>query len=189
MKTITIKQPWAALIVHGIKDIENRTWQTKFRGRILIHAGKSSDGKLNDLLKPVQKYAAIDNNWNQSEIYFPFGAIIGSVEIVDCVINHASVWAEKSDAEFKGHDEQGRELWDQNKPIYNWVLANPILFEKPINNVKGKLSFWDYPNIHSEMNDEKPVCMCQLPVDEVDQVRVIDSGIFECKYCNGKWYK
>ena len=45
MKTITIKQPWASLIVHGIKDIENRTWKCpkKYIGqRILIHAGKSS---------------------------------------------------------------------------------------------------------------------------------------------------
>ena len=39
MKAITIKQPWASLIVEGIKDIENRTWKTSFRGRVLIHAG------------------------------------------------------------------------------------------------------------------------------------------------------
>lgn len=36
MKAITIRQPWASLIVHGIKDIENRSWQTNFRGRVLI---------------------------------------------------------------------------------------------------------------------------------------------------------
>ena len=35
MKAITIKQPWASLIVHGIKDIENRTWRTNYRGRVL----------------------------------------------------------------------------------------------------------------------------------------------------------
>lgn len=38
MKTITVKQPWASLIVEGIKDIENRTWKTNFRGRVLVHA-------------------------------------------------------------------------------------------------------------------------------------------------------
>ena len=32
MKALTIKQPWASLIVHGIKDIENRTWRTDYRG-------------------------------------------------------------------------------------------------------------------------------------------------------------
>ena len=38
MKALSIKQPWASLIAHGIKDIENRTWKTNFRGRIYIHA-------------------------------------------------------------------------------------------------------------------------------------------------------
>ena len=41
MKVITIKQPWASLIVSGLKNIENRTWKTNFRGRVLIHAAKT----------------------------------------------------------------------------------------------------------------------------------------------------
>lgn len=43
MKAITIKQPWASLIAAGIKDIENRDWNTRYRGPVLIHAGKSID--------------------------------------------------------------------------------------------------------------------------------------------------
>ena len=43
MKALSIRQPWAWLIVHGHKDIENRTWTTSFRGRLLVHAGKSFD--------------------------------------------------------------------------------------------------------------------------------------------------
>ncbi|WP_206002040.1 ASCH domain-containing protein [Paraburkholderia aromaticivorans] len=39
MKALSIRQPWAWLIVKGHKDIENRTWSTRFRGRVLIHAG------------------------------------------------------------------------------------------------------------------------------------------------------
>lgn len=38
MKAISIRQPWAWLIVNGYKDIENRTWNTKYRGQVLIHA-------------------------------------------------------------------------------------------------------------------------------------------------------
>ena len=38
MKALTIKQPWASLIASGIKDIENRTWKTHYRGKIYIHA-------------------------------------------------------------------------------------------------------------------------------------------------------
>lgn len=40
MKAISIRQPWAWLIVNGYKDIENRTWNTKYRGPVLIHASK-----------------------------------------------------------------------------------------------------------------------------------------------------
>jgi len=42
MKCITIKQPWASLICEGIKNVENRTWKTKVRGRVLIHASSQS---------------------------------------------------------------------------------------------------------------------------------------------------
>lgn len=50
MKVITIKQPWATLIAEGIKKYEFRTWKTKYRGEILIHAGKGIDKKA------MQKY-------------------------------------------------------------------------------------------------------------------------------------
>ena len=38
MIAISIRQPWASLILKCGKDIENRSWPTKFRGRILVHA-------------------------------------------------------------------------------------------------------------------------------------------------------
>ena len=40
MKALSIRQPWAWLIVNGHKDIENRSWPTRFRGPVLIHAAK-----------------------------------------------------------------------------------------------------------------------------------------------------
>lgn len=61
--------------------------------------------------------------------------IIGFARFVDCFINHSSIWAEKS--EF-GQDEYTNE-WI--KPIYNWVATDPILFDKPVLNEKGVLSF------------------------------------------------
>ncbi|GIZ08354.1 ASCH domain-containing protein [Flavobacterium sp. UMI-01] len=127
MKALSIKQPWASLIAHGIKDIENRTWKTHFRGRIYIHASASGmtvcfDGEQREVLKQLEKPIDIT----------PLSAIIGEVEIIDCVINHPSIWAEKTD-------------FSQEDPttIWNWVLSNPVLYEKPILNVKGKLSFWE----------------------------------------------
>jgi hypothetical protein len=134
MKTITIKQPWASLIIEGYKDIENRTWSTKFRGRVLIHAGLDRkckpDLSVPQLNKLYKYYTGIGTQ------PLKYGYIIGSVEIIDCVINHSSIWAEKT--EMPAGCYMGEEL------VYNWVLANPIKFKHPIP-AKGKLSFWDYP--------------------------------------------
>jgi len=149
MKVISVKQPWAYLLCSGIKDIENRTWRLpeKYKGeRVLIHASgtkmKGLEGDyLNDVqieylhcgytpLKELHKYYALRNQYS---------SIIGSVRFVDCVINHESIWAEKS------HYEVNLALHPL-RPIYNWVVADPILFDKPILDVKGKLSFWDYPS-------------------------------------------
>ena len=55
-KAISIKQPWASLIAHGIKNIENRTWKTNFRGRIYIHASGKFAGDINTLFS--------DEQWN-----------------------------------------------------------------------------------------------------------------------------
>lgn len=125
MKAITIKQPWASLIVSGLKDIENRSWKTNFRGRVLIHAGKAVSK--NGWREMNQRQIDVAANTKMMGAIFnelPFGAIIGSVEIVDCVQNHPSIWAEKG--------------------AWNWVLANPVMFPEPITGAKGKLSFWNY---------------------------------------------
>lgn len=139
MKALSIKQPWASLIAHGIKDIENRTWKTHFRGRIYIHASdKSVEQPFCYSRKQLDFLIQNNNNFKYSGI----SAIIGEVDIIDCVINHPSIWAEKSTPEL--YDEKGNPVYD--KPIYNWVLANPALYDEPILNVKGKLSFWEFEN-------------------------------------------
>ena len=155
MKTISIKQPWAHLICTprednpqlGIKDIENRTWPTKFRGRVLVHAAATEDkrwfDKCNESTASVVQHG-ITNSMTKDQYLKSMGCIIGSVEIVDCVINHESIWAEK----FDGRLDSTTKRWIE-KPIYNWVLANPVLLAKPIP-AKGSLSFWDFPMTEDE---------------------------------------
>lgn len=146
-KALSVKQPWAYLICSGIKDIENRTWKLpeKYRGeRVLIHA--SADKKLNLLALTGEQYEDACNKFDWKETRsvdrWDRSAIIGSVEIVDCVINHPSIWAEPSNEVYKDPQIYGDNKIDS--AVWHWVLANPILFEKPILNVKGKLGFWDY---------------------------------------------
>ena len=137
MKAISIKQPWAYLIAAGIKDIENRTWKCpgKYIGeRVLIHASKTQHETPMYLLTDEQYDSIKQGKRIEINNSLEYGCIIGSIDIVDCVVNHTSIWAEKTN------------LPEQlsNECIWNWVLANPILFDEPIHNVKGKLGFWNY---------------------------------------------
>lgn len=151
MKAISIKQPWASLIAHGIKDIENRTWATKYRGKVLIHASGKPAGDAYELFTDYQWEFIEANNFDSDvfESYHYLSRIIGEVEIIDCVLNHPSIWAEKSIIfQEEGKNNEVYEIW-------NWVLANPILYEKPILNVKGKLSFWEFENNLKNKNKSK----------------------------------
>ena len=149
MKAISIKQPWAYLIASGIKDVENRTWKCpqKYIGeRVLIHASAKQCEVKGLLSVPQQEYliAKIPNKMPLQKNIVN-GAIIGSVEIVDCVINHPSIWAEKSiDCKDGCPDVENCPAGKCPHLIYNWILANPIIFDAPILNIKGKLGFWDY---------------------------------------------
>lgn len=205
MKTITIKQPWAFLIVKGIKPIENRTWPTKFRGRVLIHAGAKTvhQSRSTSPIFTDAQYSDIKTKMgsnNDEVLYYTWercgfpdriiSSIVGSVEIVDCVVNYTSIWAEHGSKKETRKNKGGVVFIDEIEiPVYNWILANPILFPEPIP-AKGKLSFWDYPQISAEPEEKDgPLfCHCQLPVkEEVQVMRLIDQ--YRCRYCGGRWYK
>ena len=85
-KALSIRQPWASLIVHGIKDIENRSTLKNFRGIIFVHAAQKTD-KAGFLWMKENLDQAIYSN-----ISFPTGGTIGKVEIFDCVQESDSVW-------------------------------------------------------------------------------------------------
>lgn len=155
MKTISLRQPWAYLLCSGIKDIENRTWKCpqKYIGeRVLIHASAKWDDRHRNMsqLFTYDQWKLLPPHIQvmMSHGILPTSAIIGSVRFVDCVINHPSIWAEKTsfsqsvilnnDLTVKGYRVK------EEKTIYNWVATDTVLFEKPILNVKGRLNFWDF---------------------------------------------
>jgi hypothetical protein len=85
MKALSVRQPWAYLIVSGGKDIENRKWKTSYRGPVLIYASNTIDAKSYDRLKKE----GIDLPPLET---LKTGGIIGETEIVDCVDSSDSVW-------------------------------------------------------------------------------------------------
>ena len=81
MRCLSIKQPWAHLIVTGKKDVENRQWPTGQRGQFLIHAPKQADD-----------YAC--GIFNVKPEQFPRGVILGAVTLVNCSRKITSEWHE-----------------------------------------------------------------------------------------------
>lgn len=130
-KAISIKQPWAYLICAGIKDVENRTWPTKYIGRVYIHASANNACSLDELnLEQFDKILNLSvGNINHFALdNYNYSAIIGHVDIVNCISKARNG---------KGSDS----IWAE-PDCFHWILRNPVLFDKPILNVKGKLSFW-----------------------------------------------
>lgn len=94
MKAISIRQPWAWLIVNGYKDIENRTWRTKYRGPVLIHASASMPtwadwGAALDILQSLTPGELVEF---PDRDRFLLGGIVGVATITDCVDDSASPW-------------------------------------------------------------------------------------------------
>lgn len=147
MKALSLLQPWASLVVLGHKKVETRSWNTKYRGELLIHASKKQ-------LKEIEK-VHLCNHTHFGEVLnmdvinnLPFGAIIGKVSLDD-------VWpTEEVQHEMNVRDlNTGKILWefndqelafgDYSADRYAWLLRDPVIFDKPIS-AKGSLSIWNY---------------------------------------------
>lgn len=123
MKVLTIKEPWATLVINGYKKYEFISWKTNYRGKILIHAGKSTD---KEAFSRVKDYNLEINN----------GSIIGECNITDCIL---------VDEEFDKKLRQSNPIVYKNNHVgmYAWKLEKVIKYDKVIA-TKGKLGLWDY---------------------------------------------
>lgn len=116
MKALSVRQPWAFHILNSGKDIENRSWRTRHRGWIAIHAStKVEQDEDVDLPRGVRR---------PKPDQLVTGAIVGVVRVVDVV-------------------ERKRSKWHLSGQL-GWVLASPRRLKKPIR-CKGKLSLWQVP--------------------------------------------
>jgi hypothetical protein len=92
MPALSIRQPWAWLIVHGFKDIENRGWPTQFRGAVLIHAGKTLTRDYYDEQASAIARAGLMPPGFPPFDELPRGGVVGQARIVDCVSESSSPW-------------------------------------------------------------------------------------------------
>jgi ASCH domain len=123
-RCLSVRQPWAWAIIHGPKRIENRTWSVHYRGPILIHAARSRF-HLTGTAPEVWHAAGLVGLPDFDRL--AFGAVIGTVELVDCLPL----------AEVRGQDfAEG--------PVC-WVLKDPRPLRDPVP-VKGMQSLFHVPD-------------------------------------------
>jgi hypothetical protein len=152
MKVISLLQPWATLVVMGAKKIETRSWNTKYRGEILIHAsaGKKKECRdlCTDLSLPFRKHIEDFDKLS-------FGAIIGKVNLE---------WTAKTEIlkerlcekgniliEHMMHSgEQELAFGDYSPGRYGWYVDNPVQFSEPIP-CKGSLSIWNFEDVFQQI--------------------------------------
>lgn len=130
MKALSVRQPWAWLICHGHKDIENRTWATPFRGKFLVHAGKTFDS---------EGYEWVRTHFPDIPMPLPsefeIGGMVGTAEVVECIAPGAWPF------------DKPVSLWYQGQ--YGFLLANaaPMAFMP----AKGQLNFFHGPKLAQEL--------------------------------------
>jgi hypothetical protein len=124
MKALSIRQPWAELILQGRKTIELRTWQTSHRGLLAIHASQTVSDE------PCDAY-------NLDPAGLPRGALVGTVILADIISLDEHSW----EALRGGHLSSGA----FTEPIFGWRLENPQRLPQPIPMV-GRMSLFHVPD-------------------------------------------
>jgi hypothetical protein len=142
MKALTVRQPWASLIVHGVKHIETRSKPTKIRGRIGIIAGKHRPEEYEKWgdwqyvpsrfpCEPdVLEHYASGMPGAPDEVRVTFGALIGTVELYDCV---PISWPGRDLIGSDGHDITDQLPYGEFYPgRWAWLLRDPQPLAEPI---------------------------------------------------------
>ena len=142
MKALSVRQPWAWCIVSGFKSVENRTWTTKYRGPILIHASSAAgeitddlEAKLANIHPSVGKAITGETVADDDPGGYVLGAIIGQVNLVGIVEASSPKTLRKACI------AAGFGAWYDAQPIdpakwfigpVAWLVDSPVQFKDPV---------------------------------------------------------
>lgn len=138
MKGLSLTQPWATLVAIGAKRIETRSWRTRYRGLVAIHAAKRLPGDAAWLWTvPVFRDRLRAASFGLPE-HWPRGAIVATARIADC----ASTSQDSPYYPADGSDEIA--FGDYGPDRWMWVLEEVRRLPEPIPCL-GALGLWDVP--------------------------------------------
>ena len=149
-KALSVRQPWASLIVGGLKTIETRPWRTRCRGRISIHAARSGGLPAEWRGGPESPVAVacaelLAPGQPRPDPTFPAGAVIGEVEIVDCVRVEEVAWIDERNPGSWGGAWTERDLGDYGGGRWAWILHHPLIARPPVP-LRGRLGLFPVPS-------------------------------------------
>lgn len=138
MRVLSVRQPYAALLVLGPKRFEARVWRTPYRGPVLIHASSAvvTKGTIEDLCVDRALFHAIEGlGWTDDAVRgLPRSAIIGQVDLTDIVPSQECTDATAVDYDLASYPDDETFFWR----VSNGVPIDPV----PIG---GKLNLWTLP--------------------------------------------
>ena len=149
MKTISLWQPYASLIFLDLKPDETRSWDTKYRGNLTIHAAKKIIPRdsfieiLLDSLSYEQMYyimSKIDEAYGKYE-NLPTGTVLGTVNLFNTTCTCENCRHPITEIE--------KALGDYSENRFAWNLKDIKPFDKPIP-AKGQQGFWDWNEVQHE---------------------------------------
>ncbi len=136
MKALSLLQPWATLVVMGVKQIETRSWSTAYRGPLLIHASRGKAGEIFAYEPPFKKYIP---DFKQ----LPFGYIIGKVTLTDVIRIGTGTLLHISDEIMNKLTMEEKAFGDYTPGRFAWMLQDPIAFKTPLG-ARGSLTLWEF---------------------------------------------
>lgn len=123
MRALTVRQPYANLLVEGIKRVENRGYRTGQRGTVVVH----SAAKVHDRYR--------------GQTFTPLGAFVGTVRLVESHQSHGHECVKARCHEHAHAEWPHRALGQIATPVWHWLVVEPVAFVTPIP-AKGALGFW-----------------------------------------------
>jgi hypothetical protein len=172
VKALTLHEPWASLVSHGFKTIETRSWQTKYRGPLAIHASKKRFGFNSETAEFVRTWSvdvwrAVPKAGADPEMCdnYPLGCVVATAHLDDVVptdpeAENGLMWSriwndDPEEVEFwasqgwwrhggdpVAHTAQ-RRYGDFAPGRWAWLLSDVMSLVKPVP-VKGALGLWNF---------------------------------------------
>lgn len=169
MRALSIRQPWAALVKVGAKQIETRSWSTAYRGALAIHAPRAATKA--DFMDPVWAHCTdpLDVGLLRDDLRpLTFGAVLAMTRLVDCLPVIVANDPYEPDTDFcmvrsldgnRLYHKVGNTVADMTDQLpfgdfspgrWAWMLWGTTQLDEPIP-ARGRQGLWEWPDGDSVM--------------------------------------